>query len=66
MATKAAGRSKQALTGGGTDGKGGGRLPFGIMRHDVDELSPASALYYYEVRQRSQEADPAHCRLVCV
>jgi hypothetical protein len=28
------------------------------MRHDVDELSPASALYYYEVRQGSLEADP--------
>ena len=45
--------SKQARTGTGAEGKGGGRLPFGLMRHDVDELSPASALYYYEVSQAS-------------
>ena len=45
--------SKQARQGNGAEGKGGGRLPFGLMRHDVEELSPASALYYYEVRQGS-------------
>ena len=29
------------------------RLPYGIMRYDVDEISPESALFYYKVIVRA-------------
>ena len=27
----------------------GSRMPYGIMRHDLDEISAESALFFYEV-----------------